>query len=133
MYTVIFTLVLIILALILMALAINKKSYNVITIVISIIIVIYTCILLVLQHNDYYIKDSLVLIEVENKNIYEYYDAMHKQWKQEYYLYFDDTRIEVSKSLYNKTNISEHIIINKITTYNTSDDEIIKVEYESNE
>ena len=111
----------------------NKHVVGIIviaSIVISCLIVIPTALYF---STNYYSKDSIVLIKVLDK--YEdtyvtYNPAINmSQTRYEYYIIWDEGKLEVSESEYNDINEGDDILITKTTVYDKRTNEVHKVYY----
>lgn len=106
--------------------------------IISFIILAISCLIVIPTalyfSNNYYSKDSIVLIKVldKYKDAHVTYNPTTKMPYTNYkcYIVWDKGKIEVSKSEYNDINEGDDIIITKTTVYDKRTDEVYKVYYE---
>lgn len=95
---------------------------------------------LVVDWTQHYTKSEQVTIEVENKDTdIRYWTTYVKSGKvnvpiqhseKEYFIYWEDKKVEVSSAVYQNTNIGDRLIVNKVYKIKKDTEEIVEIYYE---
>ena len=95
---------------------------------------------LVVDWTQHYTKSEQVIIEVENKDTdIRYWTTYVKSGKvnvpiqhseKEYFIYWEDKKVEVSSAVYQNTNIGDRLIVNKVYKIKKDTEEIVEIYYE---
>lgn len=95
---------------------------------------------LVVDWIQHYTKSEQVIIEVENKDTdIRYWTTYVKSGKvnvpiqhseKEYFIYWEDKKVEVSSAVYQNTNIGDRLIVNKVYKIKKDTEEIVEIYYE---
>lgn len=97
-------------------------------------------VVLVVDWTQHYTKSEQVIIEVENKDTdIRYWTTYVKSGKvnvpiqhseKEYFIYWEDKKVEVSSAVYQNTNIGDRLIVNKVYKIKKDTEEIVEIYYE---
>lgn len=95
---------------------------------------------LVVDWTQHYTISEQVIIEVENKDTdIRYWTTYVKSGKvnvpiqhseKEYFIYWEDKKVEVSSAVYQNTNIGDRLIVNKVYKIKKDTEEIVEIYYE---
>lgn len=97
-------------------------------------------VILIVDGAQHYTKSEQVIIEVENKDTdIRYWTTYVKSGKvnvpiqhseKEYFIYWEDKKVEVSSAVYQNTNIGDRLIVNKVYKIKKDTEEIVEIYYE---